>query len=350
MKVRGRGGALEEAARRGEGPLGPEATHGERPHRRGAVRRHPPEGDAARALRRARAGAADRRQAPRWRSSARASARSREELAGVRRRGARRRRGGARAPARRGVRAGRRGAREGDSARPTWAPPRPRSARTSSRASRPGSGPAWRPRCSGSAARARRSPSAGRCGRGTCSPRWSSRRAVKVFTVRATEFPAAAKAAAGRGDRGGGRGRPGRAPDPATSPSSEVKSERPELTEARVVVAGGRGTKGDFKPIEALADELNAAVGASRAAVDAGWVPNDWQVGQTGKVVAPGALRRGRHLRRDPAPRRHEGLEGDRRGQQGRRRAHLPDRRLRPRRRPLQGAPGAHRQGEGEPK
>jgi electron transfer flavoprotein alpha subunit len=109
---------------------------------------------------------------------------------------------------------------------------------------------------------------------------------VKAFTVRATEFAPAKKEGAGavtpapvNVDAGGLRTR--------YVGFKEVKSARPELTEARVVVSGGRGTKGDFGPIEALADALGAAVGASRAAVDAGWVPNDWQVGQTGKVVAP---------------------------------------------------------------
>ena len=110
--------------------------------------------------------------------------------------------------------------------------------------------------------------------------------AVKVFTVRPTEFAASAPDAAGSVvdepvsvDAGGLQTR--------HVSFEEVKSARPELTEARVIVSGGRGTKGDFKPIEALADLLGAAVGATRAAVDAGWVPNDMQVGQTGKVVAP---------------------------------------------------------------
>ena len=64
-------------------------------------------------------------------------------------------------------------------------------------------------------------------------------------------------------------------------------SGRPELTEAAIVVSGGRDTGGDFAPIEGLADALGAAVGASRAAVDSGWMPHSFQVGQTGKTVSP---------------------------------------------------------------
>ncbi|MBM4778387.1 MAG: electron transfer flavoprotein subunit alpha/FixB family protein [Archangiaceae bacterium] len=109
--------------------------------------------------------------------------------------------------------------------------------------------------------------------------------AIKCFTARTTEFPMAEKAGAGEV----------KAFAPAAPAKSlqkvvafkEVKSARPALTEAKVVVSGGRGTKGDFKEIDALADELGAAVGASRAVCDAGWQPNDLQIGQTGKVVAP---------------------------------------------------------------
>jgi electron transfer flavoprotein alpha subunit len=109
---------------------------------------------------------------------------------------------------------------------------------------------------------------------------------VKAFTIRPTEFPAAAKGA------GGEVKAVAAAIDLAALPVrfvefKEVKSTRPELTEARIVVSGGRGTKGDFKELEGLADDLGAAMGATRAAVDAGWVANDLQVGQTGKVVAP---------------------------------------------------------------
>jgi electron transfer flavoprotein alpha subunit len=108
---------------------------------------------------------------------------------------------------------------------------------------------------------------------------------VKCFTARTTEFAAAEKSGAGEV-----KAFAAPAQDKQLTKFvafKEVKSARPALTEARVVISGGRGTKGDFKPIEALAAELGAAVGASRAVCDAGWQPNDLQVGQTGKVVAP---------------------------------------------------------------
>ncbi len=109
----------------------------------------------------------------------------------------------------------------------------------------------------------------------------------KVLTVRQTAFAAAAAA-------GGSAPIEAAAvpPDPGLSSfvgQELTKSERPELTAARIVISGGRGMQsGDnFKLLEEVADRLGAAVGASRAAVDAGFVPNDYQVGQTGKVVAP---------------------------------------------------------------
>jgi len=111
--------------------------------------------------------------------------------------------------------------------------------------------------------------------------------AVKVITVRTTAFDAATA-------EGGSASVETVAPAADSGLSAFVgrevaKNDRPELTAARVVVSGGRGlgSAENFKLLEPLADKLGAAVGASRAAVDAGYAPNDWQVGQTGKIVAP---------------------------------------------------------------
>ncbi|HVI50948.1 MAG TPA: FAD-binding protein, partial [Candidatus Sulfotelmatobacter sp.] len=114
-----------------------------------------------------------------------------------------------------------------------------------------------------------------------------SKDAVKVATVRGTAFEAAAaEGGSASVETASAAANPGKS---AFVSQQLSKSERPELTSARIIVSGGRGMGSgeNFKLIEAVADKLGAAVGASRAAVDAGFVPNDYQVGQTGKIVAP---------------------------------------------------------------
>jgi len=115
-----------------------------------------------------------------------------------------------------------------------------------------------------------------------------SKDAIKVFSIRGTAFDAA-RAEGGSAAIETVAAVPAPAGAAAFVKQELTKSERPELTAARVVVSGGRGMgSGDnFRLIDSVADKLGAAVGASRAAVDAGFVPNDYQVGQTGKVVAP---------------------------------------------------------------
>ncbi|MFC5359421.1 electron transfer flavoprotein subunit alpha/FixB family protein [Azospirillum himalayense] len=110
--------------------------------------------------------------------------------------------------------------------------------------------------------------------------------AIKVITVRTTAFEAATTGGSATVESIAGTGEAGSA---RFVGQELTKSERPELTQAKIVVSGGRGMQSgeNFKLLEALADKLGAAVGASRAAVDAGFVPNDYQVGQTGKIVAP---------------------------------------------------------------
>ena len=110
--------------------------------------------------------------------------------------------------------------------------------------------------------------------------------AIKVITVRTTGFDAAATGGAATVENISVVADSGKS---AFVSRELAKSDRPELTAAKVIVSGGRGMGSgeNFKILEPLADKLGAAMGASRAAVDAGYVPNDWQVGQTGKIVAP---------------------------------------------------------------
>ncbi|MEC8091421.1 MAG: FAD-binding protein, partial [Pseudomonadota bacterium] len=115
----------------------------------------------------------------------------------------------------------------------------------------------------------------------------TSNEPVKVVTVRSTAF----EAAAAEGGSASVEAVDGGADSGLSSyvKSELSSSERPELTSAPIVISGGRGMQdgSNFAMLEKVADKLGAAVGASRAAVDAGFVPNDYQVGQTGKVVAP---------------------------------------------------------------
>ncbi|MDY7538587.1 FAD-binding protein [Undibacterium sp. RTI2.1] len=110
--------------------------------------------------------------------------------------------------------------------------------------------------------------------------------AIKVITVRSTGFDAAATGGSAAVETIAAVADSGKS---AFVSRELAKSDRPELTAAKVIVSGGRGmgSADAFKVLEPLADKLGAAMGASRAAVDAGYVPNDWQVGQTGKIVAP---------------------------------------------------------------
>jgi electron transfer flavoprotein alpha subunit len=114
----------------------------------------------------------------------------------------------------------------------------------------------------------------------------SSSESIKVITVRGTAFEAAGEGGSAAIETVAGGGDAGLSSYVKSELSS---SERPELTSAPIVISGGRGMQDgtNFAMLEKVADKLGAAVGASRAAVDAGFVPNDYQVGQTGKVVAP---------------------------------------------------------------
>jgi electron transfer flavoprotein alpha subunit len=109
---------------------------------------------------------------------------------------------------------------------------------------------------------------------------------TKVITVRTSTFEAAGEGGSASVESISAAANPGLS---EWVEDKVAASDRPELTSAGIVVSGGRGvgSEDDFKLIETLADKLGAAVGASRAAVDSGYAPNDWQVGQTGKVVAP---------------------------------------------------------------